>query len=102
MLPLVADRVDATIADMPWKVTETQPTPNPNALKYLLDAPISVSPASFFNADAGKDHPIASHLFAIEGVTSVLLLNDFVTINKAPTAAWKAITPAVLKVLASA
>lgn len=86
---------------MPWKVTETQPTPNPNALKYIVDTPISPQPASFFNAEAGKDHPIASRLFAIKGVTSVLLLNDFVTVNKAPGATWKEITPAVKKVLAS-
>lgn len=87
---------------MPFKVTETQPTPNPNALKYVLDTPISPSPVSFFNAEAGKDHPIASQLFAIKGVTSVLLLNDFVTVNKAPNAVWKEITPAVKKVLQKA
>lgn len=81
------------------RVTEVHPTPNPNALKYSLSGPICDEPVSFFNADAGKDHPIASRLFAISGVTSVLLLHDFVTVNKSAEAKWKEITPLVKKVL---
>ncbi|MGC4032562.1 MAG: NifU N-terminal domain-containing protein [Tepidisphaeraceae bacterium] len=84
---------------MPFRVTDAHPTPNPNALKYSLDGPISDKPISFFNAEAGRDHPIAGKLFEIDGVASVLLLNDFVTVNKTPAAKWKDITPAVKKVL---
>lgn len=84
---------------MPLKVTEVHPTPNPNALKYSLSGPICDQPVSFFNAEAGKAHPIASQLFAIKGVASVLLLKDFVTVNKTEPAKWKDITPAVKKVL---
>jgi len=86
---------------MAFRVIEVQPTPNPNASKYVLDAPISQKPESFFNADAGKDHPVASALFAIPGVTSVLLLGDFVTVNKSADVKWSAITPAVKRVLQS-
>ncbi len=82
------------------KVLEVQPTPNPNAVKIVVDQPISDTPLSFFNPAAGKDHPLAAKLFAIPGVTSLLILNDFVTVSKAADAVWKNITPAAKRVLA--
>jgi len=84
---------------MAYRVTETQPTPNPNAVKFVLDRPVSDRPASFLNADAARDHPLASRLFGVEGVTSVLLLNDFVTINKTPAASWPTIKRRVKDIL---
>ena len=85
---------------MPFRVVEVQPTPNPNALKFVLDKAISDQPASFFDAGAATDHPIASRLFAIPGVSSLLLLGDFVTVNKAADASWPPIRDQVRKVLA--
>lgn len=91
------------IADMTrsagFRVLETQPTPNPNALKFILDRPISEQPISFFTPAAAKDHPLATKLFAVEGVTTLLLLGDFVTVNKRAEAKWSAITPVVKRVL---
>lgn len=88
-------------ADRGYRVVETQPTPNPNALKFILDRPISERPISFFNAAAAKDHALASKLFAIDGVTTLLLLGDFITVNKSPDKPWTTITPAVKRVLAA-
>jgi hypothetical protein len=82
-----------------FSVVEVQPTPNPNAAKFVLDRPVSEQPISFFNAAASVGHPLATRLFAIEGVQSLLLLGDFITVNKAPNAEWKEITRAVKKVL---
>lgn len=87
---------------MPYTVTDVQPTPNPNAAKFVLDRPIVQQPTSFFNAAAAKDDPVASKLFEIEGVTSVLMLGDFVTVNKKPEVKWKAITERVQEVLQNA
>lgn len=87
---------------MAFSVVEVQPTPNPNALKFMLDRPITEQPTSFFNASAADDHPIASRLFAIPGVSSLLLLGDFVTVNKSPDASWPAIKMRVRQVLAEA
>ncbi len=81
-------------------VSEVQPTPNPNALKFIVEGTISDKPLSFFNAAAGKNDPLASRLFEIAGVSSLLILNDFITVSKTPDAGWKSITPAVKKVLA--
>ncbi len=87
---------------MSFSVSEVQPTPNPNAMKYVLDRPVSEQPTSFFNATSAGDHPLASKLFEIDGVTSLLLLGDFITVNKRPDVAWTGLTKAVKKVLKSA
>ena len=84
---------------MPFVVKEIQPTPNPNAAKFVLDRPVAEQPTSFFDAGAAGDHPIASKLFAIEGVSSLLLLGDFITVNKRPDARWPQISKRVRQVL---
>lgn len=86
---------------MGFTVREIQPTPNPNAMKFVLDRPISEQPTSFFESQSAQGHPVASHLFAVPGVSSVLLLGDFVTINKKPDAKWAEITAQVKRALAS-
>jgi NFU1 iron-sulfur cluster scaffold homolog, mitochondrial len=85
---------------MGFKVHDIQPTPNPNAVKFILDRPVSDQPTSFFNAGSAKDHSLASRLFAIPGVSSLLLLGDFITINKSAEARWADIKPKVQQVLA--
>ena len=87
---------------MPYQVLDVQPTPNPNAMKFVLDRTISQQPASFFNAESARQHPVASQLFSISGVTSVLLLADFVTLNKQPQARWARITPRAREILKNA
>jgi hypothetical protein len=84
---------------MPFIVKEIQPTPNPNAAKFVLDREITAAPVSFLNPEQGAAHPIASQLFGIKGVTSILILGDFVTVNKTPDAHWKQITPKVQEIL---
>jgi hypothetical protein len=86
---------------MPFEVQEIQPTPNPNAAKFILDKTIAQRPTSFFNAAAAAGHPIAAKLFEIEGVSSLLLLGDFVTVNKTPQAKWAQINARVKAVLAA-
>ena len=85
---------------MSFRVTEVQQTPNPNALKFLLDRPITEQPMSFFNAGAAEGHLLAQKFFAIAGVSRLLLLGDFVTVNKDPSAKWATITPKVKALLA--
>lgn len=84
---------------MSFRVQEIQQTPNPNALKYILDRPIVDHPTSFFNAASAKGNVLAEKLFAIEGVSSLLLLGDFITVNKSADAKWDKISKAVKAVL---
>lgn len=85
---------------MGFTVTHVQPTPNPNAAKFLLDRPVSDQPISFLRASEGSTHPLARQLFAISGVSSILLLGDFITVNKTPEARWSAVSRKVKQALA--
>ena len=75
-------------------------TPNPNALKFTVDATFD-APKSFA-AGRDTDDPVAGPLLAIDGVTSVFMSVDFVTLTKAPDADWEAIVPTATEVLEGA
>ncbi|MDB5354621.1 MAG: Scaffold protein Nfu/NifU [Phycisphaerales bacterium] len=87
---------------MAYVVKEVQQTPNPNAMKFVLDRPVCEGRLSFLDPKAAKSHAIAARLFAVNGVTSLLFLGDFVTVCKSPAARWAGITAKVKRVLAGA
>ena len=87
---------------MAFAIREFQATPNPNAMKFVLDQSVSDHPMSFLTPAAAENHELAKQLFAIDGVTSVLLLGDFVTINKTSAAKWADIKRNVQYVLLNA
>jgi hypothetical protein len=67
-------------------------TPNPNAVKVLLDGPIAATPRSYRQPPPeGCTDALAAALYAIEGVRVVLIHHQFVTVGKAPDAKWPAI-----------
>ena len=87
---------------MPFVVREVQPTPNPNAMKFVLDQTVSPEPQSFRSPDEAKGNELAERLMALKGVTAVLLLHDFVTLNKSSEARWADITARAKRILAKA
>jgi hypothetical protein len=84
-----------------FKVTSVQPTPNPNALKFLLNRPITETTLSARTTDQAAGHPLMEQLFSVPGVTGVLLLGDFVTINRSPESNWADIKKGVRRILQS-
>ena len=48
---------------MPFVIREVVATPNPNAMKFVLDQPISNHPVSYLNVEAAGEHPLAKQLF---------------------------------------
>jgi hypothetical protein len=83
-------------------VIEIQPTPNPNAMKFVLDEKVFAEPMSFYSPSEAQTNPLASKLMAVAGVTHVMLLGDFVTVGKSPQARWAEINTRVKKILAGA
>jgi len=77
-----------------------EPTPNPNALKFTVGEPVD-GPKTFV---PGKDDddPFAGPLLALEGVTSLFMTADFVTISKTPDASWDVIAPEAQRILETA
>lgn len=74
-------------------------TPNPNAHKFVLaqwhfDAPLNVS-----SPEKATAHPLAAQLFAVPGVYNLLLVQDFVTVNKLPDSPWEPIDAQVVDIL---
>jgi hypothetical protein len=84
---------------MAFQVREIQSTPNPNAMKFVLDRPATEKPVSILHPSDAEQHPLARRLFEIPGICAVLLLGDFVTINKTPDAKWPGLKSKVKRVL---
>lgn len=77
-----------------------QPTPNPHAMKFVLDRAVFARPLSFPNAEAAHGHSPAEEIFALPGVYNVFMVQDFVTVNKLPDVAWEPLAAAVQAILA--
>lgn len=72
-------------------------TPNPNALKFTVGADVG-GPKTFV-AGREADDPTAAELLAIDGVSSVFMTADFVTLSKMPDADWDVIATAAKTIL---
>lgn len=82
------------------KVVKLENTPNPNAIKALLDGRLIASGSrSYDHAAEAAGDPIATALFAIPDVTAVFLMPTFLTIVKAPAASWDALAQQVCQVV---
>ena len=76
---------------------QTESTPNPATLKFLPgQSVLGAGTADFPSADTAGKSPLATRLFAVEGVTGVFLGADFVTVTKAEGIEWDVIKPALL------
>jgi NFU1 iron-sulfur cluster scaffold homolog, mitochondrial len=75
-----------------------QATPNPNAGKFVVGRPVVEGKASksYYSADQAAADPVASALFGIDGVASLFMVEDFVTVMKAAEADWSVLVPAVI------
>jgi hypothetical protein len=87
---------------MPFRVTEYVTTPNPNAVKCVLDASPGSTPRSYFSAAQAAGDPLARALFEVPGVVNLLIHDGWITVSKSSDANWKTIKKGVESVLASA
>jgi Fe-S cluster biogenesis protein NfuA len=76
-------------------------TPNPNSVKWVLgqrvvEAGRAPGAVSFGEAPGEDVSPLAARLFAIEGVVSVLLGPDFVTVSKQAEREWTDLAPPIV------
>ena len=71
------------------KVINIEPTPNPDALKFIVQAPLlKTGTRSFKDFASAVGDPLASALFALGKVTSVFYMDRFVTVNKENGSEW--------------
>jgi Fe-S cluster biogenesis protein NfuA len=72
------------------KIAEIEPTPNPNAMKFILKEPLTWGiTRSYDNAGLAVDDPLAAALFDIEHVTNVFYVDHWITVTQDGQADWQ-------------
>jgi hypothetical protein len=71
-------------------------TPNPRALKFTLDGPVG-GPATFTDA-VSADERIAP-ILELDGVSSVFMTANFVTVTRSDTASWSDLRDRIVTIL---
>jgi len=75
---------------------QTEETPNPATLKFIPGRVVLENETrDFRSAEDAETSPLASRIFAVEGVTAVFFGYDFITVTKDATD-WPHIKPAIL------
>lgn len=78
---------------------DTQSTPNPHSMKFYPGEevlPESIGTGLFFQAGELKEinkSPLAKLIFAVDGIKSVFLGKDFITVTKASSESWVVLRP---------
>jgi hypothetical protein len=80
------------------QVTSIETTPNPNSMKVNLDESLG-RPVTYQQEQANSAPEFVRGLLGIEGIVSVFVCADFITLNKDPRADWKTILQAATQAL---
>lgn len=76
---------------------QTESTPNPNTLKFLPGREVlGRGVRDFATRDAAEASPLADAIFETEGVTRVMLGDEFVSVTKTEESDWAHLKPFVL------
>ena len=76
---------------------QTEATPNPATLKFLPGQTVlGAGTADFPSAETAEKSPLATRIFAVDGVTGIFFGTDFVTVTKADSIDWDHVKPAIL------
>ena len=80
---------------------QTEPTPNPNVLKFLPGRDVSPAAAlEYRTIDAATASPLAEALFELEGVDGVFFGADYVSVTRAaPGPDWTEMKAPILSVI---
>lgn len=75
-----------------------QHTPNPNAGKFVVDRQVVEGKASksYYGPEQAKGDPVAAALFRLDGVASLFMVEDFITVTKRPETEWDRLAPDVV------
>jgi Fe-S cluster biogenesis protein NfuA len=85
------------------KVTSIQPTPNPNAFKFLVDQPLAKSgqTLAYGKPEQALNDVLAQGMFAIPGVETLFFCDNFVTVSMTTQADWRTVASQVKHLLES-
>lgn len=80
-------------------VQAIESTPNPCARKWILSAAVWNQSHSFMSKEDAQDHPLGTRLMHLEGVRTVLVCNNWCTINIHNARNWRKIQDAASAVI---
>ncbi len=80
--------------------TMIQSTPNPNALKFVLNVPVKTQgKVTYKNAGQCGHNPMAAALFTIPNITEVYFFDNYVTVTQDGNVDWDQIEEQIKKVI---
>ena len=74
-------------------------TPNPNSLKFLPGKIVSNSGSLEINKKEDTNNELVRNLLSVNGVQSIFLGNDFISINKYDDTSWEEIKHIVISLI---
>src|SRR6266496_3898075 len=76
------------------KISDSQETPNPNAVKFILREPVTHGVARQFGSAAQAEaDTLAKSLFEVGSVVSVFYMDNMITVEKEDPADWDELLP---------
>ena len=81
------------------QVKSIQPTPNPNAFKFVVDELLWAGTRSCVTPADAAGFELAEKLFAIDGVDTLFFCDRFVTVSMTPSADWRGVHESATRVL---
>ena len=78
---------------------QTQKTPNPNSLKFLPGKKISNIDSKEFSKNDQTNNFLIRNILSLDGVESIFIGRDFLSVNKSKNADWKDIKHIVLSLM---
>ncbi|HOW36184.1 MAG TPA: NifU family protein [Candidatus Omnitrophota bacterium] len=79
---------------------QIQATPNPNALKFILDVPVKNQGKAIFKSAEDCHHcPLARHLFTVPHVTELYFFGNFITVTQDGHEDWEILEEKIKKAI---
>ena len=78
---------------------QTQKTPNPNSLKFLIGKNISNVDSLEFSDKKNTDNELIRNILSVNGVESMFLGSDFLSVNKNENIDWEDIKHIVISLI---
>lgn len=77
-----------------------EPTPNPNALKFIFEMPVIQADKVTFTSRYEAPHvPLVTALFNVPAVTQIHLFENVITVSKDDSRGWEEVEPEIKEVM---
>jgi len=77
-----------------------QSTPNPNALKFILNVPLkNEGKVTYKNAGQCQHNPMAAALFTVPNIAEVYFFDNYITVTQDGNADWEQIEEQIKKII---